>query len=47
MEDENCKDMFSNSHGLCFGSGEIWMQDSSALTDQDPEIHIITISGIG
>ena len=47
MEDEDCKDMFSNSHGLCFGSGEIWMQDGSALTDGTPEIHIITISGIG
>ena len=46
MEAETCKDMFGNSHGLCFGSGQIWMQDSSALTDHVPEIHIITISGI-
>ncbi len=46
MEAETCKDMFGNSHGLCFGSGQIWMQDCSALTDHVPEIHIITISGI-
>lgn len=47
MEDEDCKDMFFNGQGLCLGSGEVWLLDSSYMTDETPEIHIKTISGIG
>ena len=46
MESETCKDMFVNGEGICFGTGQIWVQDPSYMTDEEPTLEIIAISGI-
>ena len=46
MEDEDCHDMFFNGQGLCLGSGEVWLLDTSYFTDKTPEIKIISINGV-
>ena len=46
MEEENCVNMFANGQGICMGSGQIWLNDASYMTDEVPELKIIAISGI-
>ncbi len=46
MEAESCHDMFFNGSGICFGSGQIWMNDASYMTDEEPKLEIISLSGI-
>lgn len=46
MESETCKDMFVNGEGICLGSGQIWVQAPSYMTDEYPTLEIIAISGI-
>ncbi len=46
IEKELCHDMFYNGQGLCLGGGEIWLLDPSYMTDEEPVIQIIAISGI-
>ena len=44
--DENLLDMFVNGQGLCMGSGQVWLNDPGYMTDKEPELKIIAISGI-
>ena len=46
MAEENCHDMFYNGQGLCLGAGEVWILDLSYMTDKEPELVIIALSGI-
>ena len=46
MMDENLLDMFVNGQGLCMGSGQVWLNDPGYMTDKEPELKIIAISGI-
>ncbi len=46
MMDENVLDMFVNGQGICMGSGQVWLNDPNYMTDQEPELQIIAISGI-
>ena len=46
MEAESCHDMFYNGSGICFGSGQVWMNDASYMTDEEPKLEIISLSGI-
>ena len=46
MMDENLLDMFVNGQGLCMGSGQGWLNDPGYMTDKEPELKIIAISGI-
>lgn len=46
MLDENCHDMFVNGEGICMGSGQIWLLDPNYMTDEEPQLQIIAISGI-
>ncbi len=46
ISQENCHDMFINGQGICFGSGQIWMNDMNYMTDKTPDLKIIAISGI-
>ena len=46
MMDEDCLDMFVNGQGICMGSGQVWLNDPNYMTDQEPELQIIAISGI-
>ena len=46
IENELCHDMFYNGQGLCLGTGQIWLLDPSYMTDEEPVIQIIAISGI-
>ena len=46
MMDEDCPDMFVNGQGICMGSGQVWLNDPNYMTDAEPQLQIIAISGI-
>ncbi len=46
MMDEDFLDMFVNGEGICMGSGQVWLNDPNYMTDREPELEIIAISGI-
>lgn len=46
MEEEDCRDLFVNGQGICMGSGQVWLNDKSYMTDQTPDLKIIALSGI-
>ena len=46
MMGEDLLDMFVNGQGICMGSGQVWLNDPNYMTDQEPELQIIAISGI-
>ena len=46
MMDEDCLDMFVNGQGICMGSGQVWLNDPNYMTDVEPQLKIIAISGI-
>ncbi len=46
MMDENFLDMFVNGQGICMGSGQVWLNDPNYMTDNEPRLEIIAISGI-
>jgi len=46
MEAESCRDMFFNGQGICFGSGQIWMNDIHYMTDEPPVLEIVAVSGV-
>ena len=46
MMEEDFLDMFVNGQGICMGSGQIWLNDPNYMTDAEPELKIIAISGI-
>ena len=46
MLDEDLLDMFVNGQGICMGSGQIWLNDPNYMTDEEPMLQIIAISGI-
>ena len=41
-----CLDMFVNGQGICMGSGQVWLNDPNYMTDAEPQLQIIAISGI-
>lgn len=46
MDEESTLDMFANGQGICMGSGQVWLNDPNYMTDKEPELKIIAISGI-
>lgn len=46
MLEEDFLDMFVNGQGICMGSGQIWLNDPTYMTDEEPTLQIIAISGI-
>ena len=46
MMEEDFLDMFVNGQGICMGSGQIWLNDPNYMTDAEPTLQIIAISGI-
>ena len=46
MMDEDLLDMFVNGEGICMGSGQVWLNDPNYMTDAEPQLQIIAISGI-
>ena len=46
MLEEDCLDMFINGEGICMGSGQVWLNDLNYMTDKEPNLQIIAISGI-
>ena len=46
MVKESCHNMFFNGQGICLGDGEIWIIDPNYMTDAEPELLIIAISGV-
>ena len=46
MMNEDFLDMFVNGEGICMGSGQVWLNDPNYMTDQEPQLQIIAISGI-
>jgi hypothetical protein len=38
--------MFFNGQGLCMGSGQVWILDPNYMTDEEPQLQIIALSGI-
>ncbi len=46
MMEEDLLDMFVNGQGICMGSGQIWLNDPNYMTDKEPALQIIAISGI-
>ena len=46
MMEEDLLDMFINGQGICMGSGQIWLNDPNYMTDKEPVLQIIAISGI-
>ena len=46
MMDEDFLDMFVNGEGICMGSGQVWLNDPNYMTDEEPQLQIIAISGI-
>jgi len=46
MMDEDFLDMFVNGEGIFMGSGQVWLNDPNYMTDKEPELQIIAISGI-
>ncbi len=46
MLEENFLDMFVNGQGICMGSGQVWLNDPNYMTDAEPSLQIIALSGI-
>ena len=46
MLEEDFLDMFVNGQGICMGSGQVWLNDPNYMTDAEPVLEIIAISGI-
>lgn len=46
MYDEDFLDMFVNYQGICMGSGQVWLNDPNYMTEEEPVLQIIAISGI-
>lgn len=46
MMEEDFLDMFVNGQGICMGSGQVWLNDPNYMTDQEPVLQIIALSGI-
>ena len=46
MEAETCCNMFVNGDGICMGSGQIWLNDMNYMTDEEPMLEIVGLSGI-
>ena len=46
IEEETCKNMFNNGQGICMGGGEIWLRDPGYMTDAEPKLEVIALSGI-
>ena len=46
MMEEDLLDMLVNGQGICMGSGQIWLNDPNYMTDKEPVLQIIAISGI-
>jgi len=46
MNEEDLLDMFVNGQGICMGTGQIWFSDPNYMTDGEPKLEIIAISGI-
>ena len=46
MMEENLFDMAVNGEGIMMGSGQIWLNDPNYMTDEEPVLQIIAISGI-
>ncbi len=46
MLEENLLDMFVNGQGICMGSGQVWLNDPNYMTDAEPSLQIIALSGI-
>ncbi|GEM_PF-1496548 len=46
MEDEDCKDLFFNGQGICLGTGQVWLEDPNYMTEEEPVLQIIAVSGI-
>ena len=46
MMDEDRLDMFVNGQGICMGSGQVWLNGPNYMTDAEPQLQIIAISGI-
>ena len=44
--EEDCHDMFFNGQGICLGSGQVWLLDPGYMTDAEPQLQIIALSGI-
>ena len=43
---EDCHDMFFNGQGICMGAGEVWLLDPNYMTDAEPVLQILSLSGI-
>lgn len=46
MEAEDCHDMFHNGQGLCMGAGQVWLLDYSYMSENEPELRIISLNDI-
>ena len=46
MEAETCHDMFYNGEGLCMGAGQVWLLDYSYMTENEPDLRIISLNDI-
>ncbi|MDO4869716.1 MAG: hypothetical protein Q4A65_05460 [Bacillota bacterium] len=48
MEEETCKDMFTNAQGICMADGQIWLLDlnfDGVEQTDDPQLKIIALQG--
>lgn len=43
---DDCADMFVNGQGICLGSGQLWLNDLSYMTDNAPDLRVIAVSGL-
>lgn len=46
MEQTSTRDLFVNGEGICLGSGQVWLQDPNYMTEEEPRLEIIALSGI-
>lgn len=46
MLEEDFLDMFVDDRGIRMGSGQIWLNDPNFMTDAEPTLQIIAVSGI-
>lgn len=49
MEEENCRNMFTNGQGICMADGEVWFLDvnfDGIEQTGDPLLKIITVQGL-
>ena len=46
MEQETCHDMFYNGQGLCLGGGQVWLLDYSYMSENEPDLRIISLNDI-